>query len=132
MKVKWFLKGCICRHRYLKKKQASSLIQRYLKSFIARRAVQAELKANREKAQLAGLALQLKRASKLELIKLHNASDVIQQKLYHDKIARRKQARVLRAEMAKLPYICRASYIKMQLLKDDSRRLNEDKDSILL
>jgi hypothetical protein len=82
--------------------------------------------------QLTGLELQLKRASKLELIKLHDASNLIQQKLYHAKIAKRARAKALRAEMAKLPYPCRASYIKMQLIKDESRKLNEDKDSILL
>ena len=63
---------------------------------------------------------------------MSKASDVIAQKIYQDRIVKRKQAKSLRVELAKLPYPVRASHIKMQGLKHDSKRLNRDREAVLL
>ena len=63
---------------------------------------------------------------------MSKASDVIAQKIYQDRILKRKQAKSLRAELAKLPYPVRASHIKMQDLKHDSKKLNRDREEVLL
>lgn len=77
MKVKWFLKMVICRYRYLKKKKGAQMVQRYVKSFVARRPILKQLTEAREQKQVAGVKLQIKSASKEQLVAMHKASDVI-------------------------------------------------------
>ena len=56
---------------------------------------------------------------------MKEAAGVIEEKLF-SRIQRAKDARVLRAELKKLPYVCRAGYIKMRELKASTSLLRSE------
>ena len=86
--------------------------------------IKQQLTQDRDSKHLHNIELQIKKASKIQLEKYHEAANKLQNILYGRIWVNRKQRKALLAELAKLPYICRGPHIKMYYLKNESKILN--------
>ena len=64
-------------------------------------------------------------ANATQFKKMKEAADVIGEKLY-SRIARAKAAKALRAELKKLPVVCRAGFMKMRALKESTALMRSE------
>ena len=120
--VQAFMYRMVLKRRREKKNKAALLIQRYLRSYNPRKEAKLEIRTYMELRRVKDLELRIRRSSKTDKERMEQAAHKIQRSIYH-KIKRRKEGRRLREELKKLPYICRSSYLKMQLLKANTSNL---------
>lgn len=113
---------CGLRRRHQARREAYLLIRRYLKGFVVRKEVNAELRERREEVRVVQLQAMIRRASPTELERMHQAAEKIQRSIY-ERIRQRREGRELRAELAKLPRVVWQGYLKMKDLKANTASL---------
>lgn len=64
--------------------------------------------------------------------RLNKAAEIIQNKLYRERIRVRNEMRELRKKLRELPMICRSSYVKVYFLKRSTGRLMSEITETLL
>ncbi|CDW84853.1 UNKNOWN [Stylonychia lemnae] len=123
LKVKSFLLMVIQRRRYLKMKEKSVKVQAYLRRFISRRKVKREVQQIKDDLYTKQLQDHLNKLKSQE--ELINSSAIKIQSLYH-RLKLKKGLKDMRQKMKTLPYVCRNSYVKMQILKINTFMLATD------
>ena len=104
-------------------KSNSIMVQRHLRGFICWKNVRLELCATREIKWLQMIELRIKKASNTERDRMDQAAAKIQRTIFRKKCKQKREAKEIREQLAKLPYICRAGFIKMMILKANTNSL---------
>lgn len=107
------------RNRFLKKRAAIRLVQRYTKSFVAWKGMRKELIAERDFKNVEALKFYIRKASDVQRDRLDQAATKIQRSI-HVKIKNRNKGKQLREELKKLPMVVRSNYVKMYMLKNQT------------
>ena len=127
-KVEAFLRRVIHRNRFVKKRAAAPLIQRLLRGFAAYRKVRTERRRQIEDAKLDGVKQRIKLARASERQQMDEAADKIATLM--PRIHRAKEGRVIREQLKGLPYVCRAGFMKMRVLKQKASLLKTEASAI--
>lgn len=122
LRVKSFLLMVLHRRRYLKTKASAKHIQKCLRLCLAKQKVQRMRQEIRDKENCKKLEQMI--ISKKDPMTLDQAAVKIQS-LYH-RLRYKKDLQEMRAQMKKLPYVCRSSYVKMNELKLSTKYLMKE------
>ena len=127
-----FLLMIIHRHRYRKLKQAASIIQNRCKHYLAKTTVKRlkQEKVDEDRRQRLDKHLQIQQLQK-DRAELIETSAIRIQSLYH-LLKFKNELKSMRAKMKSLPYVCRSSFVKMQMLKMSTCQLVTDTSSKLV
>ena len=127
-----FLLMIIHRHRYRKLKQAAIIIQNRCKHYLAKTTVKRlkQEKVDEDRRQRLDKHLQIQQLQK-DRAELIETSAIRIQSLYH-LLKFKNELKSMRAKMKSLPYVCRSSFVKMQMLKMSTCQLVTDTSSKLV
>jgi len=120
MLIREFLTEVALRRRFKKKQRALIKMQSFFRMMIAKKKLR-KLKtagAEIERGRLMDIYCRHRKDKKLL-----NDSALKIQTIIHKKIVKRKEAKELREKMKALPFVCRSSFLKMQLLKANTAAL---------